>query len=119
AASAARHISPKLSAVASYAAAACRCTVGPGSRAMLQIIGKHAENTAFQPEEVAILVAAFDGCWNRLLKSGVQYGSERAMQAARERLGEGIIQAAKGGERDPGQLCQDAMLYVAKSDRGR
>jgi hypothetical protein len=84
---------------------------------MLTILAKHNGDTAFLPHEVEILVAAFDGCWERLLGSGVQYGSDRAMQAARERLGKGIIESAKHGERDPVRLCQDAMLYMAQSDR--
>jgi hypothetical protein len=54
---------------------------------MRTIVGKYAGECVFRPEEVAILVAAFDECWERLQKSGVQYGSDRTMQAARERLG--------------------------------
>ncbi len=84
---------------------------------MRTIVGKYAGECVFQPEEVAILVAAFDGCWERLLKSGVQYGSDRAMQATRERLGRSIIEMAKRGERDPDRLCEDAMLHMAKWDR--
>jgi hypothetical protein len=84
---------------------------------MLQIIAKHAGNAAFDPDEIAILVAAFDACWGRLLKSGVQYGSNHARQAARERLGKGIIESVMHGERDPVRLCEDAFLDMAKSDR--
>ena len=84
---------------------------------MLNILAKHDVDTAFQPHEIEILVAAFDGCWERLLNSGVRYGSDQAMQAARERLGKGIIESAKHGERDPVRLCQDAMLHLAQSDR--
>jgi hypothetical protein len=84
---------------------------------MHAIVAKHAGEGAFQPEEIAILVAAFDSCWQRLQKSGARYGSDRSMQAARERLGKGIIEAARRGERDPHRLCEDAILQMAKADR--
>jgi len=84
---------------------------------MRAIIAKYTEEGVFQPEEVTILALAFDSCWERLQKSGVRYGSDRATAAARERLGRGIIDAARRGERDPGRLCEDAMLQIAKADR--
>jgi hypothetical protein len=84
---------------------------------MRAMVAEYAGEGVFQPEEVAILVLAFDSCWERLQASGVRYGSDRAMQAARERLGRGIIEAARRGERDPHRLCEDAMLQIAKADR--
>ena len=62
-----------------------------GSWAMLNIIDKQAEGV-FQPEEVTILIAAFDCCWERFQQSGIRFGSERAMQGAREQVGKGITQ---------------------------
>ena len=84
---------------------------------MRAIVARYAGEGAFQPEELAILVAAFDDCWERLQKSGARYESARATEAARERLARGIIEAAKHGERDTHRLCENAMLQMAKADR--
>ena len=40
---------------------------------MLQIFEKYAGKGAFQPEELFILVAAFDDAWKRLENSGVDF----------------------------------------------
>ena len=55
--------------------------------------------------------------WERYLQSGACFGSDRAMQKAREQLGKGIIEAAKRGERDQRRLCEDALLHVAQLAR--
>ena len=81
---------------------------------MLKIVKQHA-NGVFKPDEVSLLVAAFDDCWRRFQKSGARFGSERAMQRAREQLGKSMIEAAMLGERDPRRLCEDAMLHMAQS----
>jgi hypothetical protein len=73
----------------------------------------------FQPEDVAVLVAAFESCWERFQKSGVSFGSDSAMQKAREQLGKGIIEAAKHGERDPHRLCEDALLHMTQDGSAR
>jgi len=86
---------------------------------MLQIIKEYADGGAFQPEEVAILVAAFDDAWQRLSKSGAQFDSDRAVRATREQLGKRIIEMAKRGERDPRRLRDDALQHIAESWRGR
>jgi hypothetical protein len=38
---------------------------------MLQLIKKHAPDGAFGPEDIRILVAAFEDAWQRRQKSGV------------------------------------------------
>ena len=81
---------------------------------MQNIVAKYAGGM-FSKHEVAILIKAFDQCWEKLEKSGARYGSDRALQTAREQLGKGIIEAAKRGERDPLRLCEDAMLHFAKA----
>jgi hypothetical protein len=83
---------------------------------MLKIIERHAQG-AFSSEDVAILIRAFDACWDRFLQSGARFGSDRAMELARERLAKGIIESAKAGERDPQRLCEDALLHMTQTAR--
>jgi hypothetical protein len=68
----------------------------------------------FDPETVIILSAAYDEAWRSLQKSGI-YFTCREAEAARERLAQRIIENAKGGERDPGRLRDDALLDLARS----
>ena len=84
---------------------------------MLEFVQRYADQGVFRPEEITLLVRVFDNCWGQLVKSGVRYGSDRAMQVAREQLGKSIIEAARLGERDPHRLCEDAILCMAKSCR--
>ena len=81
---------------------------------MLKLVERFASGV-FRPEEIAILVGAFDEAWDRLLKSGARYGSEYSIERARAELGRSIIEAAKLGERDPHRLCEDAFLFMTKS----
>ena len=85
---------------------------------MLQLIRKHGADGVFPPGEVAILVAAFDQAWDRLVKNGVQLGSERSIEEARNVLGKYIIAEALNGERDQRRLAQGALLQYAKGQRG-
>jgi hypothetical protein len=68
----------------------------------------------FYPEEVEILVAAFDDASAKLQASGAPFAEERYVLAAREILARRIIMAAKRGERNPRQLTDDALLYLSQ-----
>ena len=68
----------------------------------------------FDPETVIILSAAYDEAWRSLQKSGI-YFTCREAEAARERLAQRIIENAKGGERDPGRLRDNALRDLARS----
>jgi hypothetical protein len=85
---------------------------------MRRIVESYAGESVFQPEDVAILIAAFDLCWEQFQKSGVQFDSDLEMQTAAEQLARSIIQAASQGERDTRRLCEDAILFMTKSDHG-
>jgi hypothetical protein len=84
---------------------------------MLQLIKKHAAEAVFPPEELAILVTAFDRAWDQVAKSGAQLGSERRIEEARDALGKYIIAEARKGERDPSRLAEGALLDYAKGLR--
>src|SRR5437899_4513551 len=62
-----------------------------GLAVVLEFVQRYADQGVFRPEEITLLVRVFDNCWERLVKSGVRYGSDRAMQVAREQLGKSII----------------------------
>ncbi len=80
---------------------------------MLQIIKQHADGT-FGPEEIRILVTAFDDTWQRVQKSGVKLDGQTGI--VRESLAKSIIELARLGERDPRQLCDQALLGFAQSN---
>jgi hypothetical protein len=69
---------------------------------------KRFANGAFFPEEVQVLVAAFDDAWARLQSSGAPF-------VEREILAKHIIMAAQRGERNPRQLADDALFLARHS----
>jgi hypothetical protein len=73
----------------------------------------------FYPEEVEILVAAFDDASAKLQASGAPFAEERYVLAAREILARRIIMAAKRGERNPRQLTDDALLHLSQQKLSR
>jgi hypothetical protein len=70
---------------------------------------------AFDPDEVHILVDAFDKAWQTAQASGVVYPEAQA-EAARGILAKHIIAAALDGERDYARLRDGALLALAKSN---
>jgi hypothetical protein len=69
---------------------------------------------AFDPEEVRILVAAFEKAWASVQASGAIF--ETDAESARAILAKHIIEAAKQGERDHGRLRDDALVALAQSN---
>lgn len=84
--------------------------------AVLKLLEEHGGDAAFAPEDVRILVAAFDAAWRSLEKSGVHLGSERRVELTRQVLATHIIEMAKRGERDQRRLREDALLHLAQSN---
>jgi hypothetical protein len=82
---------------------------------VLRIIKTHGEEGSFQPEEVLVLVAAFDEAWQGLEGSGVHFASDDERQQARNKLGKYIIDEAKKGERDEAVLCDIALRAYSQS----
>jgi hypothetical protein len=60
---------------------------------MLEAIDKYAGGV-FNPDDVRILVAAFDNAWQSLLASGITFVSDRESKAVRDRLAKYIIEQA-------------------------
>ena len=75
---------------------------------------KRFADGAFYPEEVQILIAAFDDAWSRLQSSHAPFAEEAYASAAREILAKHIIRAAQRGEHDPRQLTDDALFHLAR-----
>src|SRR5215510_8317382 len=71
---------------------------------MLSAIDKYAIGV-FSPDDVRILVAAFDGAWRSLLAKGITFESDRESKAVRDTLAPHIIEQARRGERDQRRLC--------------
>jgi hypothetical protein len=65
----------------------------------------------FEPEEIIVLVGAFDKAWQLLLKSGAKLDGQA--EAAREILAKRIIEVAKQGELNQRRLSEDALAHLA------
>jgi hypothetical protein len=81
---------------------------------MLNVIDKYAGGV-FDPDDVRILVAAFDDAWRSLLASGITFGSDRESEAVRDALAKHIVEQARYGERDRRRLRDGALLQYAQS----
>jgi hypothetical protein len=81
---------------------------------MLEAIDKYAGGV-FSPDDVRILVAAFDAAWRSLLASGITFQSDRESEAVRDTLAKHIIEQARYGERDQRHLRDGALLQYAQS----
>jgi hypothetical protein len=80
---------------------------------MLSAIDKY-EGGFFSPDDVRILVAAFDGAWRSLLASGITFESDRESEAVCATLAKYIIEQARFDERDQGRLRDEALLRYAQ-----
>src|SRR5216684_1756345 len=79
------------------------------SRFVMLAFIDEGSDTAFQPEEVRILTAAFDKAWDAVQASGAKFDTKRVLEAARAVIAKHIIEAAKQGERDQGRLRDGAL----------
>jgi hypothetical protein len=71
------------------------------------------DNSAFDPDTVAILAAAFEQAWSTVQKSGSPLAADDQAASTRERLAKRIIQMAQQGERERQRLVDDALAHVA------
>jgi hypothetical protein len=69
----------------------------------------------FDPDDMRILVAAFDKAWEAIQASGVIYPEDK-VELVQAILAKHIIAAAKDGERDHGRLRDGALLALAQSN---
>jgi hypothetical protein len=70
----------------------------------------------FAPDDIRILVSAFDKAWEAVLASGVVFDTKAQTDIARAILAKHIIAAAKDGEFDQGRLRDGALVSLAKSN---
>jgi hypothetical protein len=70
----------------------------------------------FAPDEIRILVTAFDKAWEAIQASGAIFDTDAKIQLARATLAKHIIEAAKQGERDQGRLRDGALVALAQSN---
>ena len=71
--------------------------------------------SAFEPEVIDILAAAFEGAWATIEKSGSSLASPRYKRVAQEIMAKRIIETAQRGERDQKRLADDAVNYLMQS----
>jgi hypothetical protein len=83
---------------------------------MLRTLAKHALAGAFDADEVAVLVDAFEQAWKRVEESGSIRAGDGHAEATRELLALRIIDIAQLGERDPNRLRDDALAYLARTN---
>jgi hypothetical protein len=76
-------------------------------------IGSFLENSAFDPDTIAILAAAFETAWDTVRKSGSPLAADDQAASTRERLAKRIVAMAQQGERDRQRLVDDALAHVA------
>src|SRR6266508_6330643 len=86
----------------------------PVGHVMLRAIDEYAGGV-FSPDDVRILVAAFDDAWRSLLASGITFESDRDSNAVRDTLAKHIIEQARYGERDQRRLRDGALLQYTQS----
>ena len=84
-----------------------------GSGAMRRLLAELG--VIFDPDDMQILVAAFDKAWEAVQASGVIYPEDK-VELVRAILAKHIIAAAKDGERDHGRLRDGALLALAQSN---
>jgi hypothetical protein len=71
--------------------------------------------SAFDPEVIATLVAAYEDAWQKIEQSGSTFASPRYRRAAKEIVAKRIIEMAQRGEREPTHLANDAVAYLTHS----
>jgi hypothetical protein len=69
----------------------------------------------FNPDDVVILLAAFDKAWEAIQASAVRYPADK-LEFVRAILAKHIIAAAMEGERDVGRLRDGALIALTQSN---
>jgi hypothetical protein len=71
--------------------------------------------SAFEPETIDMLASVFENAWQKVEQSGSKLASPRYKRAAQEIIAKRIIEMAKDGKREPGELADDAVVYLERS----
>jgi hypothetical protein len=72
-------------------------------------------NSAFEPEHIETLVAAYEDAWQKIVKSGSTFASPRYRRAAQEIIAKRIIDMAQRGGIEMHRLADDAVTYLTQS----
>ena len=78
-------------------------------------IGPLLSQSAFDPELIETLVAAYERAWAQVEASGSKFASPRYRRAAQEIIAKRIIDTARQGEKEPQRLVEDAVAHLAES----
>ena len=81
---------------------------------MREFLAEHLR--VFDPEDIRILIRAFDQAWEAVQASGVVFETKAKADMARAILAKHIIAAAKEGELDEERLRDGALVVLAHSN---
>ena len=84
---------------------------------MASIVDLVRPKAAFDPETIAVLSAALDEAWDRLLQSGSECTRPAYARAMREVVARRIIDMAQRGIRDQKELADGAVRFLAANYR--
>ena len=84
---------------------------------MASIIDPVRPQAAFDPETIAVLSAALDEAWDRLLQSGSECTRPAYARAMREVVARRIIDMAQRGIRHQNELADGAVRFLAANYR--
>ena len=84
---------------------------------MASILNLVRPEVAFDPETIAVLSAALDEAWDRLLQSGSDCTRPAYARAMREVVARRIIDMAQRGIRDQKELADGAVRFLAVNYR--
>jgi hypothetical protein len=75
------------------------------------------DNSSFDPEEIEILVSAFNAAWGAVKSSGGALSRSPYARPIREVLAKRIIEMARRGQSSPHRLCEDAVQFLSANYR--
>ena len=84
---------------------------------MASILNLVRPEAAFDPETIAVLSAALDEAWDRLLQSGSECTRPAYARAMREVVARRIIDMAQRGIRDQKELADGAVRFLVVNYR--
>jgi len=80
---------------------------------MAQILPYVSPNISFDPETLSILSDALEKAWQRIEASNSRFARPAYANAGREVIAKHIIEMAQRGEREPSELADSAVAFLA------
>ena len=84
---------------------------------MADVIELISLETAFDPETVAVMAAAYKDAWERLRASGSECARPAYARTMQEVVARRIIEMAQHGLKDPQELARRAVRFLAENYR--